>query len=88
MRAVVGIAAVLSGVLLTTSGCSAGGSDVQWDKYPPDLKVIIDDYAAARDCDGLSRTFVTWAHARRAGGTADVMGYIHVRMWASGCYYQ
>lgn len=57
-----------------------------WAHYPPALRGIIDEDAAAHDCESLQATFDTWGAADDLGGKVDLLVYIDAALEASGCY--
>lgn len=67
-------------------------SDVPWDNYPSGLRQIIDDEAAAGDCEFLQGAFDVWANSDESfreqygEGNTAIMTYIDDAMRNAGCF--
>ena len=65
---------------------------IPWGNYPPDTQRIIDEDAAAGNCEGLQDAFDVWADSnstfieRYGEGNAKIMMYIDEALESAGCY--
>ncbi len=70
----------------------AEGDGIPWENYPPALKAIIDQDAAAADCVALQDTFDVWANSddtfreEFGVGNSALMAYIDQAMIDADCY--
>lgn len=85
------VAGVVLAIVLAGCGGSTGSGDVDWSKYPPQLRTIIEQDTAARNCDGSQAAFDMWSNAHDPGrgerySHTAVMQYIDSKLESAGCY--